>query len=146
MVMEPTAATVGATLPGAIAPVAASNGWAVGAARSTEGGGMLVGNPHFPWEGELRFWESHLTVPGQINIYGAQLEGLPGVGIGFTDQFGWTHTVSAGNRFTAYTLELVPGKPTSYRYDDGEKAMFAKSVESVQGLIDACKQIEPSLA
>ncbi len=30
--------------------------------------------------------------------------------------------------------------------DDGEKAMFAKSVESVQGLIDACKQIEPSLA
>jgi malate dehydrogenase len=29
--------------------------------------------------------------------------------------------------------------------DDGEKAMFAKSVESVQGLIAACKQIEPSL-
>jgi hypothetical protein len=24
--------------------------------------------------------------------------------------------------------------------------MFAKSVESVQGLIEACKQIEPSLA
>ena len=30
--------------------------------------------------------------------------------------------------------------------DDGEKAMFAKSVESVQGLIAACKTIEPSLA
>ena len=30
--------------------------------------------------------------------------------------------------------------------DDGEKAMFAKSVESVQGLIAACKQIETSLA
>ena len=25
---------------------------------------MLVGNPHFPWEGELRLWESHVTVPG----------------------------------------------------------------------------------
>ena len=25
---------------------------------------MLVGSPHFPWEGELRLWESHVTVPG----------------------------------------------------------------------------------
>jgi malate dehydrogenase len=30
--------------------------------------------------------------------------------------------------------------------NDEEKAMFAKSVESVQGLIKACKEIEPSLA
>jgi len=30
--------------------------------------------------------------------------------------------------------------------NDDEKAMFAKSVESVQGLIAACKEIEPSLA
>src|SRR5665213_1464113 len=30
--------------------------------------------------------------------------------------------------------------------DDGEKAMFEKSVASVRGLIAACKEIEPSLA
>ena len=30
--------------------------------------------------------------------------------------------------------------------DAGEKDMFAKSVASVQGLIDACKKIQPSLA
>ena len=30
--------------------------------------------------------------------------------------------------------------------DEAEKAMFAKSVASVRGLIDACKQIDPSLA
>jgi len=33
-----------------------------------------------------------------------------------------------------------------FSMNDEEKAMFAKSVESVQGLIEACKQIEPSLA
>ena len=33
-----------------------------------------------------------------------------------------------------------------FETNDEEKAMFAKSVESVQGLIDACKVIEPSLA
>ena len=30
--------------------------------------------------------------------------------------------------------------------DDDEKAMFAKSVASVQGLIEACKGIDSSLA
>ena len=50
-----------------------SNAWAVGADLVTGGeGGLLVANPHFPWEGELRFWEVHLTVPGEVDIYGSQ--------------------------------------------------------------------------
>ena len=106
-----------------------SNGWAIGADRSSSGGGMLLANPHFPWEKELRFWEVELTIPDQLDIYGVQLSGLPGVGIGFTDTFAWTHTVSAGNRFTAYTLDLVPGKPTSYRYDGAERAMTSRPIE-----------------
>ncbi|HEX6421842.1 MAG TPA: penicillin acylase family protein [Acidimicrobiales bacterium] len=116
---------VAATAPPAalIRPPAASNGWAIGENRSAEGGGMLVANPHFPWEGELRFWEVHLTVPGEVDVYGSQLSGLPGVGIGFTDSFAWTHTVSAGNRFTAYRLDLVPGEPTAYRYGDETREM-----------------------
>lgn len=99
----------------------ASNGWAVGRDRVEGGaGGILVANPHFPWEGELRFWEVHLTVPGELDIYGANLTGVPGIGIGFTDTFAWTHTVSAGSRFTAYTLTLDPTEPTTYIVD-GEK-------------------------
>lgn len=100
-----------------------SNGWAIGKDRSESGGGMLVANPHFPWLGELRFWEVHLTVPGETDIYGVQLTGLPGVGIGFTEEFAWTHTVSAGNRFTAYKLALQPGSPTTYRYGEEWREM-----------------------
>ena len=37
-------------------------------------------------------------------------------------------------------------KVIEFPMDAGEKEMFAKSVESVQGLIAACKTIEPSLA
>jgi acyl-homoserine-lactone acylase len=106
----------------------ASNGWAIGADRSAEAGGLLVANPHFPWEGELRFWEVHLTIPGELDAYGVQLSGLPGIGIGFTDSFGWTHTVSAGNRFTAYRLDLVPGSPTSYVYGDGQRQMTSQDI------------------
>lgn len=105
-----------------------SNGWAIGSDRTESAGGMLLANPHFPWEQELRFWEVQLTIPGQSDIYGVQLSGLPGVGIGFTDTFAWTHTVSAGNRFTAYSLDLVPGSPTTYKYDDGTKAMTSKPI------------------
>lgn len=108
-------------------PQIASNGWAIGSKRSAGGGGMLLANPHFPWEGELRFWEVHLRVPGKIDTYGAQLLGLPGVGIGFTRGVAWTHTVSAGNRFTAYTLDLAPGKSTTYLYDGKERAITSRA-------------------
>ncbi|MEM9964111.1 MAG: malate dehydrogenase [Asticcacaulis sp.] len=37
-------------------------------------------------------------------------------------------------------------KVIEFSTNEDEKAMFAKSVESVQGLIEACKGIEPSLA
>jgi len=105
-----------------------SNGWSFGQERTESGAGMLLANPHFPWEQELRFWEVQLTIPGQSDIYGVQLSGLPGIGIGFTDSFAWTHTVSAGNRFTAYTLDLVPGSPTTYTYDGEPKAMTSRPI------------------
>ena len=106
----------------------ASNGWAIGSERSAGGGGLLLANPHFPWEGELRFWEVHLTVPGQLDVYGAQLLGLPGLAVGFSEGMAWTHTVSAGNRFTAYQLALVPGKPTTYLVDGAEVPMTSRDV------------------
>jgi acyl-homoserine-lactone acylase len=96
----------------------ASNGWAIGNERvAGNEGGILLANPHFPWEGELRFSEVHLIVPGEIDIYGAQLLGLPGIGIGFTDGVAWTHTVSAGKRMTGYNLTLDPDSPTAYLLD-----------------------------
>lgn len=117
-----------------------SNGWAIGADWSTAGGGLLLANPHFPWEGELRLWESHLTVPGELDLYGATLSGVPGVLIGFTEQFGWTHTVSAGSRFTAYRLPLVEGDPTAYTYDGGTEAMtpteYSVSVRQDDGSLE----------
>lgn len=95
-----------------------SNGWAIGADRVEGGtGSLLLANPHFPWEGELRFNEMQLTVPGQFDIYGAQLLGVPGIGIGFTDGVSWTHTVSDGKRMTGYNLTLDPASPTSYLVD-----------------------------
>ncbi|RKH49340.1 acylase [Corallococcus sp. AB049A] len=104
-----------------------SNGWAIGGERTDNGKGMVMANPHFPWEGELRLWESQLTVPGQMNVYGVGLMGVPAVLIGFNDNVAWTHTFSAGQRATIYQLQLVPGKPTVYKYGTEERAMTSKT-------------------
>jgi acyl-homoserine-lactone acylase len=103
-----------------------SNGWAIGADKSQTGKGLLLANPHFPWEGELRFWESQVSVPGNLNVYGASLGGIPGVQIGFTDKIAWTHTISTGTRFTLYQVTLA-GDPTHYLVDGTPEAMTSKT-------------------
>ncbi len=121
----------------------ASNGWAIGAERSASGGGMLLANPHYPWVGSNRFWEKHLVIPGQLDVYGVGLLGMPGVAIGFNRAVAWTHTVSAGQRFTLYTLELAPGNPTHYLYDGKEREMTSKVVSvAVRQPDGAVNQIE----
>ncbi len=109
-------------------PNIASNGWAVGSELSEADTGMVLGNPHFPWIGELRFSEVHLSTEDGLNVYGAMLLGLPTVGIGFTEGVGWTHTVSAGRRFTAYKMELAPGDPTSYVIDGEVVPMESREI------------------
>lgn len=104
-----------------------SNGWGIGAERSSTGGGMLVANPHFPWQGELKLWESHLRVPGELDIYGVGLMGVVGVLIGFNEHVAWTHTVSDGQRFTFYKLTLDPSNPTVYMYDGQPRAMESET-------------------
>jgi len=107
----------------------ASNGWAIGSDRSESRRGMLLANPHYPWVGADRFWEKHLTVPGKLDVYGVSTLGSPGVAIGFNRNVAWTHTVSAGKRFTAYLLKLSPGQPTSYLYDGRTRALTSRAVK-----------------
>lgn len=104
-------------------PNAASNGWAFGGDVTASGGGLVLANPHFPWYGEARFWECHLQIPGELDVYGACLVGVPLVQIGFNAHVGWTHTFSRGSRFTLSRLDLVDGSPTSYRHGGRERAM-----------------------
>ncbi|MGA1368075.1 MAG: acylase [Blastocatellia bacterium] len=106
----------------------ASNGWALGKDWTASRRGMLIANPHYPWVGSNRFWEKHLTIPGELDVYGVGLLGSPGVSIGFNRAVAWTHTVSAGKRFTVYSLDLVPGEPTKYLYQGQPRAMSRQTI------------------
>jgi acyl-homoserine-lactone acylase len=111
-----------------VGPATASNAWAIGAERSERGRGMLFANPHWFWTGGSRFWEKHLTVPGDLDVYGVSTLGNPGVAIGFNRVVAWTHTVSASRRLALYTLKLVPGEPTAYLYDGARRPMHTRVV------------------
>jgi acyl-homoserine-lactone acylase len=106
-----------------------SNGWAIGADRSETGHGMLLSNTHFPSQGELQWWESHLTVPGELNVYGVSLIGAALVNMGFNEHLAWTHTVSNTDRFVVYQLDLDPADPTVYLYDGESVAMEVTEAE-----------------
>ncbi|MGD9598824.1 MAG: penicillin acylase family protein [Steroidobacteraceae bacterium] len=109
-------------------PLLGSNGWAFGADVTRNGRGVLLGNPHFPWSGVNRFWQMHLTIPGKLDVMGAAIGHTAAVQIGFNRDVAWTHTVSTGQRFTLYELELAPGDPHSYLLDGKPVPMTPRRV------------------
>lgn len=108
-----------------------SNGWGLGKDKTENGRGMVLGNPHFPHTGNLRFWQSHLTIPGQLDVMGGSLVGMPGaINIGFNKDVAWTHTFSTAEHFVVYNLELVSGDRLQYLYD-GQTMPINKETVSI---------------
>jgi acyl-homoserine-lactone acylase len=105
-----------------------SNAVAIGSAGSRGHHGLLLGNPHFPWLGTERFYQAQLTIPGQLNVTGAALFGVPLILIGHTATVAWSHTVSTAIRFTPYQLTLVAGHPTRYLVDGRQVAMTRRAI------------------
>ena len=105
-----------------------SNAWAFGKDSTGTGRGLLVGNPHFPWDGVNRFWQMHLTVPGRFDVMGASTGHSAVVHIGFNKDVAWSHTVSTGKRFTLHELTLVPGDATSHVVDGKPEKMQSRAV------------------
>ena len=90
-----------------------SNAWAIAPSRSASGHAMLLANPHLPWSGRFRYFEAHMQTEG-LNIYGANLVGLPVLGTAFNEHLGWTHTVNTLDGQDLYELKVAAG---GYRWN-----------------------------
>src|SRR4051794_32175005 len=106
-----------------------SNAVAIGN-QGMEGGkgGLVLGNPHFPWLGTERFYQFQMTIPKKVNVSGAGLFGVPLALIGYTDNLAWSHTVSTAYRFTPFQLTIDPTDDTRYIVDGQSEAMTPKHV------------------
>ena len=118
-------------------PAMGSNAYGLGAEATDNGKGIVLANPHFPWDGPERFYQSHLTIPGSpeeggLNVSGASLFGVPLVLIGHTDNLAWSHTVSTAYRFSPFQETVNPLDPTKYLYDGQWRDMVRDQV-TVEG-------------
>ena len=107
--------------------------------RTRKGGGEIVallktGSAYYaPAESAIAMANSYLKDKKRVLPVAAYLTGQYGV----NDMY-----VGVPALIGAEGVERI----VEFSTNDDEKAMFAKSVASVQGLIEACKGIEPSLA
>ncbi|MFK3916895.1 penicillin acylase family protein [Psychrobacter sp. NPDC078501] len=108
-----------------------SNAYAFGSEVTGTESGILYGNPHEPWEGVQRFYEFHLTLPGELDVMGSAQQGQPFINIGFNKDVAWSHTVSTAKRFTLYQLSLVNGNPMKYNYQNSEGVFEQRDIEQV---------------
>lgn len=105
-----------------------SNAVAFSGDVTANGRGLLLGNPHYPWHGGRRFWQSQQTIPGELNVSGASLLGTTLVGIGFNDKVAWSHTVATGVTLNLHQLTLDADDPTVYVVDGRRERMRERTV------------------
>ncbi len=97
-----------------------SNGWAIGKSLSSSGKGMLLSNTHLNHSGRFQWYEAHLTIPDELNVYGGFLPGFITPALGFNDSFAWTHTWSASLPGTFYYLVRPDESDLSQYIYDGQ--------------------------
>lgn len=105
-----------------------SNAAAFGRDATENGRGLLLGNPHYPWYGSLRFYQIHQTIPGKLDVMGATLGGLPVVILGFNQKLAWSHTVNTSEHAVIYWLEMDEADPTRYFVDGQARTLERRTV------------------
>ncbi|MFH8377896.1 penicillin acylase family protein [Streptomyces cyaneofuscatus] len=105
-----------------------SNAVAFRGSTTANGRGLLLGNPHYPWDGGRRFWQSQQTIPGELNVAGGSLLGSTTVSIGHNADVAWSHTVATGVTLNLHQLTLDPADPTVYLVDGKPQRMAQRTV------------------
>lgn len=87
-------------------PSFGSNSWAYGADAAGTSGAIVMANPHTFWHGNwLSMHQLHLTIPGQLDVAGADFAGLPLPVVGFNNDVAWS--IEAPMTVTYYVLQKM---------------------------------------
>lgn len=117
-----------------------SNAVAFDGSTTVNGRGLLLGNPHYPWQGGRRFWQAQQTIPGELNVSGASLLGATTISIGHNADVAWSHTVATGVTLNLHQLNLDPADPTAYLVDGKRERMTKRTVSvPVKGAADVTR-------
>jgi len=95
--------------------IVGSNNWSVSPRRSATGNALLAGDPHLELTMPSIWYEAHLVVPGEMDVYGVSLPLSPIIPIGFNRDMAWTMT-NTGNDVIDLYRETVDDSTSPKRY------------------------------
>jgi penicillin amidase len=111
----------------------ASNNWAVAPERTAAGYALLAGDPHLELTLPSIWYEAHLVVPGELDVYGVTIPNVPTIVIGFNRDVAWSFTNTGADVIDFYEEELDdPERPSRYRLDGGWRPL-ERRVEEYRG-------------
>ena len=98
--------------------IVGSNNWAVAPSRSATGNALLAGDPHLDLTMPSIWYEAHIVVPGELDVYGVTIPGMPGIVIGFNRDVAWSLTNTGADVLDYYQEVVDDGEqPTEYLLD-----------------------------
>jgi penicillin amidase len=111
-----------------------SNNWAVAPSRSVHGAAMMADDPHLQLNMPSLWFAIHIYVPGELDVYGVTLPGIPFVIIGYNRYISWGLTNTQIGVMDFYVEQVNPDDPNLY-YHNGEwkRMKMIKEVIKVKG-------------
>lgn len=94
-----------------------SNAFAFNSLKTKDGSAFLAINTHHPLEGQVAWYEAHLSSQEGWNIIGGLFPGSPVIFTGVNDNIAWTHTVNHPDKIDVYQLQINPDNHLQYMVD-----------------------------
>lgn len=111
----------------------ASNNWVVAPWRSADGHALLAGDPHLDLSLPSIWFEAHLVVAGELDVYGVTFPGGPIVPIGFNRDIAWSFTNTGADALDFYDEVLDDSvSPTRYQLDGAWRPLESQ-IETYRG-------------
>jgi penicillin amidase len=110
-----------------------SNNWVVAPSRTAAGAALLAGDPHLDLTLPSIWYEAHVVVPGELDVYGVTIPSVPATIIGFNRDVAWSFTNTGADVIDFYEERLdAEERPARYRVD-GEWRPLERRVEEYRG-------------
>ena len=115
--------------PATIAPVTASNVWAVAGSRTETGSPILANDPHLGFRAPGLWYLARIETP-ELTLAGATVPGVPMTVLGHNGSIAWGLTTTDSDTEDLYLERLDPNDPNRYLTPEGPRA-FEVRVERI---------------
>lgn len=113
-----------------------SNNWAVAGSKSATGFPIICNDAHMPLTAPNLVYEAHISVPGELNVRGITLPGMPSIESGFNDYIAWGFTNGGVDVLDIFVEQLNPENSSEYFYNDEYHAfkVIKEDIHTLEGI------------